>query len=415
MHGSSITIKPYTAVFCSNTPPTFVNENNCRLSYNENACLRRDRDWEDIVVTVPLNNRTISELFDLTGKHVYAIEGLVFDDSNTQKFGLTPLVYTPCARNSLSVYQEVDASYVDLVGSRGTIKRADTRSRWIKDDSACNGPTTGVENSTASLFARLLSVSTGANPVLRDVTIYANMEQCDLADENKFGFAVRDTEGNCWRNVHPDFLSVYDLTDFVATVDSAASSWTTDVMESGIISYPASNSSNYTMLTWELLTREANENKIRYIGRYGDEIAVIDLVDRMQFASVDDIFQSSEAEIADNAIVDIANALGELTLEGQFRKTGRDGGVVVCGHPGEIAPDPTIEDTFEIDANGRTKPYDGVVLGSQKVSDNIDERIKSPDIDAFNRSISFLIMKSIAIFPSSLFFDKCSCRKLCGL
>ncbi len=193
------------------------------------------------------------------------------------------------------------------------------------------------------------------------------MDQCDLVDEDKFGMAIRDTEGNCWRNVHPNYLSVYDLTDFVATVDSAASSWTTDVMESGIISYPASNSSNYTMLTWELLTRKANDNKIRYIGRYGDEIGVIELVNRMQFASVDNIFSHSEAEGADDAIVAIANALGELTLEGQFHKTGRDGGVVVCGHPGEIAPDPTIEDNFEIDANDRTKPYEGMDLGSQKV------------------------------------------------
>lgn len=313
-----------------------------------------------------MNNRTISELFGLTQKHVYAIDGLVFDDSNTQKFGLTPLVYTPCARNSLSVYQESNATYQDLIGSRGTITRANTRSRWIKDDSACNGPT-GVENSTAFLFARLLSESTDANPVLRDIVIHANMDQCDLVDEDKFGMAIRDTEGNCWRNVHPNYLSVYDLTDFVATVDSAASSWTTDVMESGIISYPASNSSNYTMLTWELLTRKANDNKIRYIGRYGDEIGVIELVNRMQFASVDNIFSHSEAEGADDAIVAIANALGELTLEGQFHKTGRDGGVVVCGHPGEIAPDPTIEDNFEIDANDRTKPYEGMDLGSQKV------------------------------------------------
>ena len=371
-----------TAVFCSNSAPNFVNEKYCRLSYSENACTRRDKDWEDIILTVPLTNITLSEMYRLTSnsRNVYAIEGLVFDDTNMQKFGLTPLVYTPCARNSMTVYQENDGTYFNLVDDprlERTITRAKTTSRWIKEDdgSVCDTPAIQVANSTAALFARLLMESTDANPILRDITIHANMEQCDLADENKHGMAIRDADGNCWRNVHPDYFSVYDLTDYVATVDISATSWTTSITPSGIVSYP-SNSTNYTMMHWELLTRPGNKNKIRYIGRFGDQIEVVDLVNKMQFSSaIDNIFLSSEAEEADNAIVAIANALGDVTLEAQFHKTGRDGGVVVCGHPGEVAPDPTIEDTFEIDTNDRTKPYERTHLPSQKVNETIDGKI----------------------------------------
>eukprot|EP00957_Ditylum_brightwellii_P082360 6263109-Ditylum_brightwellii.AAC.1 len=59
------------------------------------------------------------------------------------------------------------------------------------------------------------------------------------------------------------------------------------------------------------------------------------------------IFSLVERTSANNLAETIGNEFGEVTIEAQFYKTGRNGGAVVCGHRGEVAPDPTITDTFE--------------------------------------------------------------------
>eukprot|EP00957_Ditylum_brightwellii_P077099 5859688-Ditylum_brightwellii.AAC.1 len=62
----------------------------------------------------------------------------------------------------------------------------------------------------------------------------------------------------------------------------------------------------------------------------------------------------------------IANELGVVVIERQFYKTGRDGGVLVCGNRGEVASDASNTDTFELNNGGRLSPYEWVHLPDQK-------------------------------------------------
>eukprot|EP00957_Ditylum_brightwellii_P174299 13270345-Ditylum_brightwellii.AAC.1 len=143
--------------------------------------------------------------------------------------------------------------------------------------------------------------------------------------------------------------------------DHPHNNWNSSTTSSGFLSFPV-NTPNHTMVEWEILRRN-QLNKVK-VGRFMDKVEVVDFVEKMGLKNDDtadgsnrkNIFSLAERTTANKLAETIANEFGEITLEAQFYKTGRSGGVVVCGHRGEVAPDPTITDTFEPD-NGRTKAY----------------------------------------------------------
>eukprot|EP00957_Ditylum_brightwellii_P029726 2247720-Ditylum_brightwellii.AAC.1 len=357
------------AIFCSNTDPTFLNEEHCHLSYSAVACSRVQRDHEDMVLVVTLDEGALSKLYNLTLHHVYAVENIIFSSNNTETVGSdpgTPMVFLPCAKNSFALpYWELSEEYQAIFGftDRVLVERTSTRSRWIKESNytKCDNPTVIIASSTSALFARLLSESTDTNPLLRDIIVYADETQCDQDDEVKHGMHVRDNDGVCWMNVHPEYLSVYDFTDFFTNYHSN-NGWSNTT--SGILSYPL-DTPHHTMANWESVSFQ----HLNKIGRFMDMIEVVDLVEKMKMDDInktDNGFSLIERTEASEITEVIANELGVVMLERQFYKTGRDGGVVVCGNRGEVASDASKTDTFELNNGGRLSPYEWVDYPSQK-------------------------------------------------
>jgi hypothetical protein len=54
------------------------------------------------------------------------------------------------------------------------------------------------------------ALTTDKNPNVLDVTNKVFI--CPTVDQGTVGFTVADPTGQCWRNVHPDHLTVYDFT-----------------------------------------------------------------------------------------------------------------------------------------------------------------------------------------------------------
>ena len=121
--------------------------------------------------------------------YLYAIDGLHVNKDTT--------VVPPC--------QRVDNSY----------------SRWILHD--CLAPAGGgLGDATVAFFEILLArlQKTNNNTEFLDVRVPQNkLGSCDPEDEEKKGFEIRNTdkEGNCFLNVHPDHLSVYDFSYWVVS------------------------------------------------------------------------------------------------------------------------------------------------------------------------------------------------------
>eukprot|EP00957_Ditylum_brightwellii_P105718 8061565-Ditylum_brightwellii.AAC.1 len=126
------------------------------------------------------------------------------------------------------------------------------------------------------------------------------------------------------------------------------------------------------MADWEIIIA----NHAKKIGRFMDKVEIVDFVEKMELDETNNtdhsdgtnIFSLAERTSANNIAKTIATEFGEVTLEAQFYKNGRKGGVVVCGHRGEVAPDMKKADTFELDNGYRTQPYADLVgsIGIQK-------------------------------------------------
>ena len=131
------------AIFCSNGPPNFFNENDCTLSTVANACVREDGNDEDTVVVTKLVPATLDKINGHAGTTVFQISGLTF----------TAKTRLPCTSGSTS--------------------------RWViqteagsNTKSGCDalGDTT-VGSGTYDAFVNLLYYSVTDNEFLRDVTM----------------------------------------------------------------------------------------------------------------------------------------------------------------------------------------------------------------------------------------------------
>jgi len=154
---------------CSNVPRTFLNEDQCKVS--SNAC----RPSSNSQVEILLDNNTISALNNLTGRYTYAIMGLLV------KYDGIVLDH-PCT--------------------------PDLRSRWLrKEVGECN-PTDLYGNTTESL-TDLLRNSGDRNPYFRDITFPEEGLICEDRDTEPAIEIMVD--GVCWRRVHDEFMSVFDV------------------------------------------------------------------------------------------------------------------------------------------------------------------------------------------------------------
>jgi hypothetical protein len=185
------------------------------------------------------------------------------------------------------------------------------RSRWIpRDDLDASTCTNSLQASSTAALANALETSNDQNLLLRDIYLWNSVAEdgCDPADELDYGMLVMTSEG-CWENVHPDHMTVFDFTNYVAehpastTPDTSITMWS----DSGIMEYP----SNHPMSYFETL--KSNQLQVTPIARYGDMMIVDEFVTFVGLNS-DPV-----------AIAAVAN-LGELKLNNVVNKN-RGGGV----------------------------------------------------------------------------------------
>ncbi len=171
--GKQASINSSGATYCSNVPRTFLNENECKLSVD--ACRASSGTSQAEIL---LENSTIAVLNNLTGRYVYAIEGLLV------KYGGINLEH-PCTPG--------------------------LRSRWEpKNLTACN-PTELYYDTNETLF-NLLSSSGDDNPFMRDIHFPEEGTYCNSSDtEPEIEIEIN---GECWTRVHPEHMSIFDVSTF---------------------------------------------------------------------------------------------------------------------------------------------------------------------------------------------------------
>jgi hypothetical protein len=129
------------------------------------------------------------------------------------------------------------------------------------------------------------------------------------------------------------------------------------------------------MSRWQLNYK--NETKFgKYVGRYGDFIKLSDLPIDLQTTAV-------------------ANTLGANQLENTV--SNRFGGTIVCGSQGEIAPDPLMDDHFDI-----TNRYfdSGTGYNDQKKTVWMELALNAPD--QLRQRMAWVLSKILVVDPNIL-------------
>ncbi len=272
--------------YCSNVPRTFLNEDQCVLS--SDAC----RPSADTQVEVLLEDDTLKLLHNLTGRYVYAMEGFNVVDQIDEGEDFAWKLPHPCTDN--------------------------LRSRWMKKDLAECVPTDMYSGTNETLFT-LLSAETDRNPYIRDIHFsIIRGHFCNATDISTTPEVEIEVGNVCWKRVHDDYLSIYDLTYWVDRHPGGAGHITKWAENDEILfEFPNRLGMNaHPMYRWH-----DNVHKFTYVGRYGDTTRVRDLPNDLRTEAVTDYYQ-------DAANVDTS-------------------GVLVCGSPGEIANDKTQDFTFD--------------------------------------------------------------------
>lgn len=308
--GGAVSLETADKTLCSNVPRTFLNEDSCVLSTEASAC----NVGISVDATFELNDDNIKQINTLTGRYVYALEGLVVTDAygNETKHFCTP----------------------------------NFRSRWLKDaDQVCANPTPLDNETRATVTDLLLQNADDSNPIIRDVIFPSNGDDlpCDL--NSPLGTNI--TVGNdCWTHVHSDHLSVYDMTYWslpdthpgnmhaeMRGAENPIKQWM-DSRDSARLIFPSTHPLTGTInpmtkmpfeLNHPILRWEVHHAKFDYVGRFGDSTDFKDLPTGLRTAEV-------------------AEHYGATFNVGSSN-------VLVCGSPGEIANDPSLGSLFDVTAS----------------------------------------------------------------
>ncbi|KAL3937927.1 MAG: hypothetical protein SGBAC_007063 [Bacillariaceae sp.] len=304
---------PRPAYYCANAPQDIFNEAHCKLSFDPNVCVSSD---SAVINAIPFDEDTLKQVFSLTGRYVYAVKGLIFDSTIHPETAADQdfVVDLPCTQLTRSRWLKLDSTSDDT---------------WVYRDGSTGPCTSPVETETTTEFASAIHSSTDQNPIMKDLYFRGSCAESDMMKHDMLVFVAE--ENQCYQNVHPDYLSIFDLTNWAPSPDDTVNhhpggsgvirKWT----DTGIMDYPAERYSWHTMDRWHRVVKE-EERFGEFIGRVGDSVSFEDLPPELQTEAV--------------ALSLGANQLGNVV--------GRSYGTLVCGSQGEVAPDPMEEDYFEI-------------------------------------------------------------------
>lgn len=185
----------HNIALCSNEQPNFMNFEHCKLSYEENTCVKEySMANVDVALVVPFNDDTLAQLHNITlasyqeangtdaavdsRRYIYAISGLRYDESNTD--GITAVL--PCGSDNPT-------------------------SRWRRVDINATECTNTLHSQSVLVLRRALETSNDENVHFRDIYLWNdNIEDgCDPSDALAYGMLIMTNEG-CWENVHPDLM-----------------------------------------------------------------------------------------------------------------------------------------------------------------------------------------------------------------
>ena len=277
---------------CANVPRTFLNENSCAFSNAVTACAAESYDPFQSLrkqLSVVMSPQTMMDIYVVTGngtaagettRYVYAVDGLRIQDDAT--------VAAPCRSNKIS--------------------------RWIPI--ACTGAAATVDATVHSIFSRLLFINTDSNESVRDVKNNSTTT-CPPDFSNLVDFEVQDEGGQCWKNVHPDHLNVYDFT-YWTRLDSHPGN---SVARNPIKEFAEAGETTLLFPAWHEMERwTLNKQKFGYVGRLGDDINYYALPRELRTTSLNEYYGFTPET---------------MTFPDST-------GAVVCGSPFEEGNDPAL-------------------------------------------------------------------------
>ena len=264
---------------CSNVPRTFLNEHSCILAPAATSCGAR---YDLPSTKIPLTADTIPKLQVLSNRFVYIISGLQ--------------PYTsPCER--------------------------DMRSRWeLVDTSECSQNTVSYDNDTKNTLKMYLKINEGAH--FRDFIIRSDRNRhCDVATTTPSTGRVITVsfQSECWKLIHPDQYSVFDMTPWVSEHPGGSEAITQFAINNdAFLEFPTS----HDVSRWE-----SHKHLFTLLGRSGDSIKFQDLPPHLKLESVLEEFDTHN----------------DTDSNGDHDSNLRNvAGVLVCGSPGEIKNDHSL-------------------------------------------------------------------------
>jgi len=282
---------------CANAPRTFLNIDNCVMSYETSTCGNVPTPFTEIL----LDDTNIKKLHQLTGRYVYWLDGLVVRDNDNST------IAHPCTPG--------------------------WRSRWEKSDS-CSSSNLG--QNTLTVLSDLIRTSSDSNPIIRDIIFPWSGVSCDPEDtEPEIHFQV---DGHCWTNVHPEHKSVYDMTYWTRedthpgnmhasqrNAKNPIKKWAENGM--AYLKYPSTHPNppsqrnfDHSHMRWDMY-----HIHFQYVGRYMDPIRFRDLPNELRLEQVAEFY----------------GAVGDVNGTG----------IIVCGSEGEVSNEPSLGSIFDATAN----------------------------------------------------------------
>ena len=269
-------------------PKTFVNANGCRVLHGA-APGAPPPPPSYASSTFELNRTTLRALYEATGRLLYALDGLRLEPPHDR---------SPC------------------VGF----------SRWRRaaTSGACASETAPDEATRQAMAEAIVGSEPSADALVVDVEVRgACADEVDGASSVGARVSVGDA---CWSHVHPDTLSVYDVSEWPAAHPGGAAAITQFADGGGVdLGYPASHP----------MTRWADERRhLPLLGKLGD-------------------------------VIDFAHLPAELrtphaaAVVGAQSGTPAPDGVEACGSPGEVGNDPAAANLYNFYLTGIGSPPDG--------------------------------------------------------